>query len=450
MLQGKVVYYVSDNGIGFIIEFPISVITRIAIHPLLNKPTTSQQGLETPLYAQVIIELAEKPLFLMEVPSHGRWRQCTDFSEHQQVSQILTHFLIGPLDSLQQQFLNIADSSPLVAYVLCFEKPLIADSNEEIEGVPRTATPSTILTYPSITYSGSTQNSYAAHFPDTPATTFTASQADTDSNTSHAAPPPQDSLLITAETPGVDQTNQRLSPNLGNARPESQIFQRPESQIFQRSHRRTRSRSVPTGIVVQDFNITAPPLATQASPNIVDFPATPLPHVFHPFTLQSFSAAATVPDPVQCGVVDFSQSGANSTTSGKGLGLQISTDTQPSQQQVNQAGLQYAPAWAQAQSAGPTSATALTTPISYAESAGDISAFSTPVYPMSTSLYVLENSAINPGMQMNVANTDYPLSELQWDAINLTDHPPASAETHGTPEYEPTANTMDQSTDNVD
>ena len=434
------VYYVSDHGIGFIIEFPISVITRIAVHPLLTKPATSQQGLETPLYAQVVIELAEKPLFLMEVPPHGRWRQCTDFSEHQQVSQTLTHFLIGPLDSLQQQFLNIADSSPLVANVLCFEKALIADSNEELEGAPRTASPSTVLTYPSITYSGSTQNSLAAHFPDTPATNFTTSQADNDSNISLPALPPQDSLLIAAETPGVDQTNQRLSIYQSNAR--------PESQIFQRSHRRTRSRSVPTGIAVQDFNITAPPLATQASPTIIDLPTTPLPHLFHPFTLQSFSTAATLSDPAQCEMVDFSRPGPPSTTSGKGLGLQISTDTQPFQQQVNQAGLPYVPAWAQAQSAGPTSATALTTPISYAESTGDISAFSTPVYPMSTSLYVLENSAINSGMQMNVANTDYALSELQWDAMNLGD-PPDSVETHGTPEYEPSTH-MDQSIDSVE
>jgi hypothetical protein len=81
-----ITYYIQADGSGFRIEYPFSFIDSLTLDNGDSHDATKTGGL--------IIKLNRPPIFTMDQGSGG-WFQCRDFTEDQQASKILTHYLGG-------------------------------------------------------------------------------------------------------------------------------------------------------------------------------------------------------------------------------------------------------------------------------------------------------------------------------------------------------------------
>ncbi|KAJ3071069.1 hypothetical protein HK102_006524 [Quaeritorhiza haematococci] len=96
-------WQIEDGGSGFRIEFPFSAVTSAKLEPL--------DGLSS----QLILDLAECPVFFMEVATPNpdgitatrSWTACRDFTEGMQASTVLRHILRGPKINLEAELLSV-------------------------------------------------------------------------------------------------------------------------------------------------------------------------------------------------------------------------------------------------------------------------------------------------------------------------------------------------------
>lgn len=84
-------YYINNDSAGYKIEYPFAFIKSIDLETH-DVPTNSANGQKQ---GQLAITLTRPPNFFMDSSGSGGFYQCGDFTEDQQASQILTHYLGG-------------------------------------------------------------------------------------------------------------------------------------------------------------------------------------------------------------------------------------------------------------------------------------------------------------------------------------------------------------------
>lgn len=110
--EPKFTYYINSSASGFKIEYAIATITKIDLRYLDNG--SRELG-------RAVINLLRPPIFHMEVPLTGGWKQCTDFSENQQATAVLTHAIVGPYDQLKKSLTELASTYKETIGLMTFE-----------------------------------------------------------------------------------------------------------------------------------------------------------------------------------------------------------------------------------------------------------------------------------------------------------------------------------------
>ena len=125
--QACLTYYINNDSAGYKIEYPFASIKSIELetHDLpLSAANGQKQG-------QLVISLSRPPNFFMDSSGHGGFFQCGDFTQDQQATQVLTHYLGGPPKILAGQlaklvtvdaFVNRHSNAPAL-----YEQPLMAN-----------------------------------------------------------------------------------------------------------------------------------------------------------------------------------------------------------------------------------------------------------------------------------------------------------------------------------
>ncbi|KAF8243261.1 hypothetical protein K440DRAFT_562265 [Wilcoxina mikolae CBS 423.85] len=85
-------YYINNDQAGYKIEYPFAFIKSIDLETH-DVPTNTANGQKQ---GQLVITLTRPPIFFMDsAAGSGGFYQCGDFTEDQQASQVLTHYLGG-------------------------------------------------------------------------------------------------------------------------------------------------------------------------------------------------------------------------------------------------------------------------------------------------------------------------------------------------------------------
>lgn len=84
-------YYINNDAAGYKIEYPFSYIKNIFLEP---EDPPSATGI-APRPGGLVIELTQPPNFYMDSSGSGGFYQCRDFTEDQQASKSLIHYLGG-------------------------------------------------------------------------------------------------------------------------------------------------------------------------------------------------------------------------------------------------------------------------------------------------------------------------------------------------------------------
>jgi hypothetical protein len=92
-------YYINNDSAGYKIEYPFSSIQSIELETL-DSPT-SANGVNK--QGQLVITLNRPPNFYMDSSGQGGFYQCMDFTEKQQASEVLVHYLGGHAKTLADQ-----------------------------------------------------------------------------------------------------------------------------------------------------------------------------------------------------------------------------------------------------------------------------------------------------------------------------------------------------------
>lgn len=92
-------YYINNDSAGYKIEYPFSSIDSIELETL-DEPT-SANGVNK--QGHLVIKLNRPPNFYMDSSGQGGFYQCMDFTEGQQASEVLTHYLGGHAKTLAGQ-----------------------------------------------------------------------------------------------------------------------------------------------------------------------------------------------------------------------------------------------------------------------------------------------------------------------------------------------------------
>ncbi|MCJ1281461.1 hypothetical protein MMC26_000780 [Xylographa opegraphella] len=93
-------YYINNESSGYKIEFPFSYIKNIT----LDNSRAEGTGTRPP---GLIVELNRRPNFYMDSTSCNGFYQCGDFTEDQQASQVMTHYLGGDPAKLSSQLAKL-------------------------------------------------------------------------------------------------------------------------------------------------------------------------------------------------------------------------------------------------------------------------------------------------------------------------------------------------------
>ena len=86
-------YYINNDSAGYKIEYPFSSIKSIELQTNDVPASNSMTGMQK--QGQLVIQLNRPPNFFMDSSGSGGFYQCGDFTEDQQASQVLTHYLGG-------------------------------------------------------------------------------------------------------------------------------------------------------------------------------------------------------------------------------------------------------------------------------------------------------------------------------------------------------------------
>ena len=97
-------YYINNESAGYKIEFPFSYIKNIVLNPQADESISRLPGL--------MVELNRPPNFFMDSSGSGGFYQCGDFTENQQASQVMTHFLGGDPRVLSGQLAKLTLLEP--------------------------------------------------------------------------------------------------------------------------------------------------------------------------------------------------------------------------------------------------------------------------------------------------------------------------------------------------
>lgn len=96
-------YYINNDSAGYKIEYPFSSIKNIELETL-DSPTTAngvnKQG-------HLVVTLNRPPNFYMDSSGQGGFYQCMDFTEKQQASEVLVHYLGGHAKTLAGQLAKL-------------------------------------------------------------------------------------------------------------------------------------------------------------------------------------------------------------------------------------------------------------------------------------------------------------------------------------------------------
>ncbi|MCJ1403990.1 hypothetical protein MMC11_007214 [Xylographa trunciseda] len=95
-------YYINNDAAGYKIEFPFSYIKNISVE---NGGFDEAGG---PLLKGLVVELNRPPNFYMDSAGSNGFYLCGDFTEDQQASQILVHYLGGDTAKLSNQLAKLS------------------------------------------------------------------------------------------------------------------------------------------------------------------------------------------------------------------------------------------------------------------------------------------------------------------------------------------------------
>lgn len=85
-------YYINNDSAGYKIEYPFSYIKNIVLEP--GDPVPNPTG-NPPKPGGLVIELNRPPIFYMDSSNSGGFYQCGDFTEDQQATKCMIHYLGG-------------------------------------------------------------------------------------------------------------------------------------------------------------------------------------------------------------------------------------------------------------------------------------------------------------------------------------------------------------------
>ena len=97
-------YYINNESAGYKIEFPFSSIKNITLNAQADESLPRPPGLS--------VELNRPPNFYMDSSGSGGFYQCGDFTENQQASQVLLHYLGGDPRVLSGQLAKLTVLEP--------------------------------------------------------------------------------------------------------------------------------------------------------------------------------------------------------------------------------------------------------------------------------------------------------------------------------------------------
>jgi hypothetical protein len=129
----SVTYYINNESAGYKIEYPFSYIKNITLNTQADETMSRPPGLT--------VELNRPPNFFMDSSGSGGFYQCGDFTEHQQASQVLTHYLGGDPRVLSGQLakLTLLESFQNRHMPSFFDTSAIAMSAPVSPAIPRPA-----------------------------------------------------------------------------------------------------------------------------------------------------------------------------------------------------------------------------------------------------------------------------------------------------------------------
>ncbi|EEH45852.2 uncharacterized protein PADG_02002 [Paracoccidioides brasiliensis Pb18] len=102
--KGIVTYYIHNDSAGYKIEYPFAFIKNIVLESGDTVPGPDGTG---PRTRGLVIELNRPPNFYMDLQNNGGFYQCRDFTENQQATKSLVHYLGGAPKTLSIQLANL-------------------------------------------------------------------------------------------------------------------------------------------------------------------------------------------------------------------------------------------------------------------------------------------------------------------------------------------------------
>ena len=125
-------YYINNESAGYKIEFPFSHIKNITLNSQADETISRPPGLS--------VELNRPPNFFMDSSGSGGFYQCGDFTENQQASHILVHYLGGDPRVLSGQLAKLTLLEPFRNRHMPFmDNSALSVSTPVSPGIPRPA-----------------------------------------------------------------------------------------------------------------------------------------------------------------------------------------------------------------------------------------------------------------------------------------------------------------------
>src|SRR3989440_4446327 len=120
-----ITYYINNDSAGYKIEFPFAYIKSIVLES--GEPGQNPNS-NPPRPAGLVIELNRPPNFFMDSSGSGGFYQCGDFTEDQQASQIMVHYLGGHPKVLSGQLAKLVSLESFQNRHNPFDNPALSAS----------------------------------------------------------------------------------------------------------------------------------------------------------------------------------------------------------------------------------------------------------------------------------------------------------------------------------
>lgn len=98
-----ITYYINNDAAGYKIEYPFTSIKSIELETF-DTPDSLNSGQKE---GRLVVQLTQPPNFFMDSSNSGGFYQCGDFTENQQASQHMTHYLGGSAKQLATQLAKL-------------------------------------------------------------------------------------------------------------------------------------------------------------------------------------------------------------------------------------------------------------------------------------------------------------------------------------------------------